>query len=214
MNALTDYTSYPMLLAFVLLVTGCQPKASSPTVAGPRVLPESFLRGMTFAHEGYRGHNGYGGDLVGPSMDSLNRLGANAISVVPYTFMRGEGRVDSLPIPEHYGAENDSAVLGCIRKAHDRGLQVMLKPQIWVRGSWPGDIDYASEDDWAAQVSADFARRRAADLVQTGGMVDTLFRSLLADMVPAQALRAGGLWALKLAPALRRQAFNVGMGRR
>ena len=150
MNALTDYTSYPMLLAFVLLVAGCQPKASSPAVAGPRVLPESFLRGMTFAHEGYRGHNGYGGDLVGPSMDSLNRLGANAISVVPYTFMRGEGRVDSLPIPEHYGAENDSAVLGCIRKAHDRGLQVMLKPQIWVRGSWPGDIDYASEDDWAA----------------------------------------------------------------
>ena len=45
-------------------------------------------------------------------------------------------------------------------------------------------------------------------------MVDTLFRSLLADMIPAQALRAGGLWALKLAPALRRQAFALGMGNR
>ncbi|QDZ10119.1 FAD-dependent monooxygenase [Devosia ginsengisoli] len=68
--------------------------------------------------------------------------------------------------------------------------------------------------DWASRVSADYIARRAADLARTGGMVDTLFRSLLADMLPAQALRAGGLWALKLAPALRKQAFAVGMGNR
>ena len=71
-----------------------------------------------------------------------------------------------------------------------------------------------SDRDWARAVSADYARRRAADLARTGTMVDTLFRSLLADMLPAQALRAGGLWALKLAPGLRRQAFAVGMGQR
>ncbi len=69
-------------------------------------------------------------------------------------------------------------------------------------------------DDWAGRVSADYSARRAGDLARTGGMVDTLFRSLLAEMLPAQALRAGGLWALKLAPALRRQAFAVGMGSR
>ena len=71
-----------------------------------------------------------------------------------------------------------------------------------------------SRPDWAVAVSTDYARRRAADLARTGGMVDTLFRSLLADMIPAQALRAGGLWALKLAPALRKRAFALGMGLR
>ncbi|MHA6730397.1 FAD-dependent monooxygenase [Devosia sp. A369] len=71
-----------------------------------------------------------------------------------------------------------------------------------------------STQDWAIRVSTDYASRRASDLARTGGMVDTLFRSLLADMIPAQALRAGGLWALKLAPALRKQAFAVGMGNR
>ena len=71
-----------------------------------------------------------------------------------------------------------------------------------------------SSPDWASIVSADYADRRAGDLARTGGMVDTLFRSLLAEMIPAQALRAGGLWALKLAPALRRQAFALGMGQR
>lgn len=67
---------------------------------------------------------------------------------------------------------------------------------------------------WASQVTRDYVARRAGDLARTGGMVDTLFRSLLAEMIPAQALRAGGLWALKLAPALRRQAFAMGMGNR
>ncbi len=68
--------------------------------------------------------------------------------------------------------------------------------------------------DWGAEASLDYASRRAPDLARTGGMVDTLFRSLLADMLPSQAMRAGGLWALKLLPPLRRQAFALGMGER
>lgn len=67
---------------------------------------------------------------------------------------------------------------------------------------------------WAQRVSADYARRRSGDLARTGSMVDALFRSLLADFLPTQALRAGGLWALKLTPPLRRQAFSLGMGAR
>ncbi|HTM76584.1 MAG TPA: FAD-dependent monooxygenase [Devosia sp.] len=71
-----------------------------------------------------------------------------------------------------------------------------------------------TQPGWATALSDDYARRRAADLGRTGTVVDTLFRSLLADMLPAQALRAGGLWALKLMPALRRRAFAIGMGAR
>ena len=70
----------------------------------------------------------------------------------------------------------------------------------------PGD------GDWGRKVSELYAERRAGDLARTTGVVDALFKSLLADMLPAQALRAGGLWALKLAPPLRRQAFALGMG--
>jgi 2-octaprenyl-6-methoxyphenol hydroxylase len=65
---------------------------------------------------------------------------------------------------------------------------------------------------FARSVSEDYARRRAADLARTGTMVDTLFRSLLADFLPAQAARATGLWALKLVPSLRKGAFGLGMG--
>lgn len=72
----------------------------------------------------------------------------------------------------------------------------------------------ASKVDWAVEASEDYSRRRSADLGRTGTMVDTLFRSLLSDLLPAQAMRAGGLWALKLSPELRTQAFSLGMGSR
>ena len=71
-----------------------------------------------------------------------------------------------------------------------------------------------SEPDWARELSAAYAQRRDADLVRTGAMVDSLFRSLLSDLLPAQATRAGGLWALRVLPLLRRRAIAVGMGRR
>ena len=71
-----------------------------------------------------------------------------------------------------------------------------------------------SASGWGLAASRDYARRRAGDLARTGGMVDTLFRSLLSEMLPSQTLRAGGLWALKLMPGLRRQAFSLGMGQR
>lgn len=68
------------------------------------------------------------------------------------------------------------------------------------------------EPGWATAVSEAYAAQRAGDLARTGLMVDTLFRSLLTAMLPAQLLRAGGLWALKLLPPLRKQAFALGMG--
>lgn len=65
---------------------------------------------------------------------------------------------------------------------------------------------------FARTVSDDYAGRRAGDLARTGTVVDALFRSLLAEFLPTQAVRAGGLWALKLLPPLRKTAFGVGMG--
>ena len=61
-------------------------------------LPD-FYAGMTFAHEGYRVYNGYGGSEVPPSLDSLMSLNVNALAVVPYTYMPAPDRVGDLPVP-------------------------------------------------------------------------------------------------------------------
>src|SRR5690554_226048 len=65
---------------------------------------------------------------------------------------------------------------------------------------------------WAGIVTRGYAQARQTDLAQTGTFVDSLFRSLLSEWLPAQTLRSTGLWALKTIPALRRGAIRFGMG--
>ncbi|MBI4049102.1 MAG: FAD-dependent monooxygenase, partial [Devosia nanyangense] len=93
-----------------------------------------------------------------------------------------------------------------------QGLNLGLRDVADLAASLAG-VDVGA-NGWALRLSDDYAARRAPDLARTTGIVDALFRSLLAEMLPAQALRAGGLWALKSMPGLRRQAFGMGMGNR
>ena len=116
--------------------------------AAPIMVEGCFLRGMTFAHEGYRVYNGYGGTTVAPALDSLLRLAVNAVAIVPYTFMRDASTVGELPVPTSAQSENDGAVIYSVQQAHARGLTVLLKPQIWVGGGWPGDVTFATEAAW------------------------------------------------------------------
>ena len=105
-------------------------------------------KGMTVAHEGYDGKKGYDGDMMGPSLDSLASLNVNAVAIVPYTFMRDPNVVAPLPIPDRVGSESDAAVRNAVSYVKAKGWKTLLKPQIWVRGYWPGDIDFDTEEKW------------------------------------------------------------------
>lgn len=123
----------------------------NPPKIGHREMPAINLGGMTFAHEGYRVHNGYGGEKIKPSLDSLAELNVNALAIVPYTFMRDPQKPIPLFIPSDAGGENDWATICSAREAHKRGWFVLLKPQIWIGGGhWPGDVDFATDEEWDA----------------------------------------------------------------
>ena len=115
-----------------------------------RTLPKDPLKGFNFAHEGYRIYNGYGSQLAKESLEKLESIGSNAVSIVPYSFMRDPKKPRQLLIEHRDGGENDESVLFAHFEAKQLGMHTMLKPQIWVRGSWPGDIEMSSEEDWAA----------------------------------------------------------------
>jgi 2-octaprenyl-6-methoxyphenol hydroxylase len=91
-----------------------------------------------------------------------------------------------------------------------QGLNLGLRDVADLAGSLAGAE--LTRPGFARALRDDYARRRAGDLSRTGTVVDALFRSLLAEFLPTQALRAGGLWALKLVPPLRKAAFDIGMG--
>ncbi|MEN0003058.1 MAG: hypothetical protein AAF798_02900 [Bacteroidota bacterium] len=111
--------------------------------------PKSFLKGFNFAHEGYRIYNGYGSNLAKASLEKLARLGTNAIAVVPYSYMRNPKKPTYIPIINSPGAENDESVVFAHAEAQKLGMYTLLKPQIWISRSWPGDVEMQSEEEWA-----------------------------------------------------------------
>jgi hypothetical protein len=117
---------------------------------GRRAFPEpkdGFQKGFTHAHEGYRIYNGYLSKRSDKALAKLASFGTDSIAIVPFTFIRDPEKPAPFPIPRRPGSETDESVIHAIQTAKGLGMTVMLKPQIWMRGSWPGDIRISSEDE-------------------------------------------------------------------
>ena len=110
-------------------------------------------------------------------LDVLPQYGVNAVALVPYGFaVRGQPHVRL-----NVGAtswENDDGITQLARLAHARGMKVMLKPGIWVRGGFAGDLEFSSPQDraiWFAEYRtflehyARLATRVHADILCVGG---------------------------------------------
>ncbi len=106
------------------------------------------LKGFNFAHEGYRVYNGYGSKMAEESMAKMLSLGSNAMAIVPYSYMQSDAVPSFLPIMERAGMETDESVVATHLQAKAWNAFTLLKPQIWLRGSWPGNIKMQSDADW------------------------------------------------------------------
>lgn len=74
------------------------------------------------------------------SLERLRRSGADAVAIVVFLW---QPTPDSTRIVLGRGS-TDGQVLAAIRQARQQGLAVVLKPQVWVPGSWAGAIDPGS----------------------------------------------------------------------
>jgi len=118
------------------------------TCANHALPAPGFQRGFCFAHEGYNVNDGYISQISDGAMAQLVSLGANAVSLTPFTYMRDPRRPAALPFSEGAGSENDESIIHSAATARRLGMTVMLKPHIWMRGSWPGEIEMNNSADW------------------------------------------------------------------
>src|SRR5258705_11287800 len=81
-------------------------------------------------------------------LDQLRHGGVNAIALVPYGF---SSKTDPA-IRFGGGWERAESIEALTELAHKRGIKVMLKPQLWGRGTFPGDIHFARAGDAATWV--------------------------------------------------------------
>lgn len=109
------------------------------------------LRGISFAHEGYRIHDGYVSGQAARSLARASELGAGAVSITPF------GSFRALTDPavrfatrsdRSAGRETDESVLVAANHAARLSMRRMLKPHLWGHGGWCGDVRMQNEADW------------------------------------------------------------------
>lgn len=82
-------------------------------------------------------------------MTPMNEINANWIAITPYAFSAGNSPLVSYDHNTLWWGESKEGVIATISYAHNLGLQVMLKPHVWIRGQgWAGDFQLDTDDQW------------------------------------------------------------------
>lgn len=72
------------------------------------------------------------------------------VCFVPYGFTRQGNTSVHFNNERQWWGEKTEGVAESIRLAQEKGLSVMLKPQVYFPGSWPGDMSFDNNEDWEA----------------------------------------------------------------
>ncbi len=109
---------------------------------------QPFLRGISFAMLN-RIDGGYHAPSIEGQYARLGRLGANAVSLMPFAYQRRPDDPGLRFLNRNPTSETDVGTLYAARRARAADLRVLWKPHIWVsHDSWPGEIAMADEAAW------------------------------------------------------------------
>jgi hypothetical protein len=83
------------------------------------------------------------------TLATVRRIGTGWVALVPFGFCRpGQPQV-RFNSPRQWWGEKDEGIIGCTQLLHRQGLQVMLKPQLWIGGgSFTGHFTAGSDSAW------------------------------------------------------------------
>lgn len=107
-----------------------------------------YLKGFNFAHEGYSIYNGYASAKATAAISKQKEMGSNALAIIPYSYIEDVNEPAPFYFSHSAGNENDEGVVHSAFEAKTLGMFTLLKPQIFVGNSWPGDIEMPSEAKW------------------------------------------------------------------
>jgi hypothetical protein len=81
---------------------------------------------------------------------SLHSLGVDCIAVLPYAyFKKNEPKISSFSSGGWWG-ERPEGICQTMKHAHEKGIKVMLKPQLWTHDQWIGDLNFQNDKEWNA----------------------------------------------------------------
>lgn len=133
------------LLYSILGIYSCAPDQASCEFHPTPKLMTNKMKGMSLVAAK--------SPIQGTPVQKLKNIGVDWIATLPYGYYKsGDPYIDSIsccPLPNcPHGPSTKYAVKEVIQKAHDQGLKVMVKPQLWSATEWVGELSFDTEDNW------------------------------------------------------------------
>jgi len=119
------------------------PKPSRHRAEGP--IP--FQRGMSFSAEG-GARTGYMSEAACASLDQLQKLHVEWLSLMPFAFSSGGNSQPRLSFSHRNSWEGDDNLRRISWEAHRRGMRIFLKPHVWLRGQSTVDLRISDPLVW------------------------------------------------------------------
>ncbi len=128
-----------ILMSMLVMLTGC--------ASGPVLQNQSMAHGFTaLQHRNLA----WTDPKARVSFQQMKEVGANAVVLVPFLEQDGAQSLDV----RYSDAVTKAQLVAAIRYAHQYRMQVTVKPQMLVPGSWAGEIDHHDQAGWSAWFSS------------------------------------------------------------
>ncbi len=141
MRSKTIYLSIAAILCLALL--GGVLMKSNPVVENTAIketVAKEKIKGLSFVAP----PRPFSGDPMVP----IKQVNAEWIAVIPYGFISRNGHQVQHGSKRQWWGERKEGVIETIGRAKEKDLKIMLKPQIWMSGSWVGEFTTDSESKW------------------------------------------------------------------
>ncbi len=86
--------------------------------------------------------------FVTDPMPAIKKVNANWVAFVPYAFIKKGAPTVQFGSFHHWWGERKEGIIESVKLAKAQNLKIMLKPQVWISGSWVGEMEFKSEQDW------------------------------------------------------------------
>ena len=86
------------------------------------------------------------------ALDELAALGATHVAVIPFGWMAAmDAPAVELRTDPRWHVESDAGIRELAGRLESRGVGLILKPQLWIRGGgWSAEVAFDTDADWAA----------------------------------------------------------------
>jgi hypothetical protein len=128
---------YFLLLSILLSFTFCQNVENRKQKFKKGDFP---IKGVSFVGMNYKNERAY--------LQKLDSLNITWISQMPYAFQRENDTKIHFEFDKKWWGESDSGIIITTSYAKEFGIKTMLKPQIWMGGTYTGKFYADSEEEW------------------------------------------------------------------